>query len=67
MTAPVLVWHAFSGKGPVHLDRADSPGLSWCGAKSQFRHVTRPGKRDEVTCTKCLRAMAANQPKAWRA
>lgn len=52
--------------GPAHLENIGFPGLAWCGVKSQFRHVTRPGDRSEVTCKGCLRAMAKNQPKSYK-
>lgn len=62
----------FSGPGPVHLLREPDvpellPDLTWCGAKRQFKHVSRPGTRDEVTCSKCLRQIKRNQPLSWGA
>lgn len=43
-----------------------SPDLTWCGARQQFRHTERVGAYSEVTCPKCLSAVAKNAPKAWR-
>lgn len=53
-------------RGPTHLMQAGFYGLSWCGAKAQYRHWLRPGTVDEVTCPRCLRQMRRDQPLAWR-
>lgn len=54
------------GTGPVHLAQDAPHGqLSWCGMRAQFRHVHREGTVEEVTCTKCQRAIARGQTQAW--
>lgn len=59
------VFYAHNGRGPVHLSQDDEGRLSWCGAKAQFRHISRPGDRAEVTCKRCLRQIAQDRPLAW--
>lgn len=52
--------------GRVHLENPRLRYQAWCGVKTQFRHWTRPGERDEVTCPRCLAAMRADRPRAWK-
>jgi hypothetical protein len=69
--------HGFGGTiylrrgGHVHAAQDDGrgayPRYGWCGIRAQFRHaVNTAGVRSEVTCTKCLAALKADQPRAWR-
>lgn len=54
-------------EGPKHVMQYPShTNLSWCGVKSQFRHNQKIQPFSEVTCPRCLAAVAKNQPKAWR-
>lgn len=62
--AETKVWHLRQGDGPVHLATEGWGAQSWCGKRSQFRHVVRLGTTDEVTCKGCLKRMEIGKPGA---
>jgi hypothetical protein len=51
------------GAGPVHwLGAGRLDFQAWCGSRSQFRHIVRPGTTEEVTCPKCLKGLERGHP-----
>lgn len=63
----VRVYGKHDGTGPVHLCRLESPDLSWCGSRQQFRHIERDGTVEDVTCKTCLRRIRLGRPLAFGA
>lgn len=60
MSTTDRVFYLRGKPGPVHL--LTDTYQAWCGVRPQFRHTTRDGTRDEVTCKACLRRMQAGRP-----
>lgn len=52
-------------RGPTHQWHSDNQ--SWCGRKIKgFARWIRDDDPANVDCVACQRAVAANQPRAWR-
>ena len=52
-------------RGPTH--RVNAHDLTWCGRKIRgLATWNREGSPEDVDCSRCKSAIAANRPRPWR-